>query len=98
MAEPTAGDVALACMSAFVDELSRWDSPGQISTSPRYAVADTEIGGETIPEGAEVRLLLDDKPLPARIPSAPSQPETTQVIKPQPAQGGVPGRERPQPA
>jgi cytochrome P450 family 114 len=44
--------------AAFVDELSRWDSPGQISTSPRYAVADTEIGGEVIPEGAEVRLLL----------------------------------------
>jgi len=49
-------------------------------------------------DASEVRLLLDDKPLPARILPAPSQPETTQVLKPQPAQGGIPGRERPQPA
>jgi cytochrome P450 len=44
--------------AAFVDELYRWDSPGQISTSPRYVAADTEIDGYPIPAGAEVRMLL----------------------------------------
>lgn len=44
--------------AAFVDELYRWDSPGQISTSPRYAADDIELDGYTVPKGAEVRMLL----------------------------------------
>ena len=49
-------------------------------------------------DAAEVKLLLEGKPLPER-PRAqpPTQPETTEVLKPQPSPG-VPGRERPQPA
>ena len=47
-------------------------------------------------DAAEVKLLLEDKPLPEKArPEPPS--ETTQVLKPQPA-SKVPGRERPQPA
>jgi cell division protease FtsH len=51
-------------------------------------------------DASEVRMLLEGKSLPARIsqPPTPSQPETTQVLKPQPTPGAVPGRERPQPA
>ncbi|HZT68214.1 MAG TPA: ATP-dependent zinc metalloprotease FtsH [Terriglobia bacterium] len=48
----------------------------------------------------EVKLLIDGKPLPELVRPAPAKPaeeETTEVLKPQPA-GGVPGRERPQPA
>jgi cytochrome P450 len=44
--------------AAFVDELYRWDSPGQISTSPRYAVSDIELSGHVVPAGAGVRALL----------------------------------------
>ncbi len=44
--------------AAFVDELYRWDSPGQISTSPRYTAGDIELDGYEIPAGAEVRMLL----------------------------------------
>jgi cell division protease FtsH len=44
----------------------------------------------------EVKLLIEGKPLPER-PARPPEPQTTQVLKPQPAPG-VPGRERPQPA
>jgi cell division protease FtsH len=48
----------------------------------------------------EVKLLIEGKPLPELVRPAPTKPteeETTEVLKPQPA-GGVPGRERPQPA
>jgi cell division protease FtsH len=51
-------------------------------------------------DGSEIKLLIDGKPLPARIrsrPPAPPQSETTEVIKPQ-TTPGIPGRERPQPA
>jgi len=51
-------------------------------------------------DASEVTLLVDGKPLPARVrpePPKPSEPETTQVLKPQPSPG-LPGRERPQPA
>ncbi|MBI4165757.1 MAG: ATP-dependent metallopeptidase FtsH/Yme1/Tma family protein [Acidobacteria bacterium] len=49
-------------------------------------------------DGADIKLLIDGKPLPerARI-QPPPQSETTEVLKPQSAPG-VPGRERPQPA
>jgi cell division protease FtsH len=49
-------------------------------------------------DSAEVKLLMEGKPLPERVrPEPPKQPETTQVLKPQPVPP-VPGRERPQPA
>ncbi len=51
-------------------------------------------------DASEVNLLVEGKPLPERVrsetPKAP-QPETTQVLKPQPTPG-LTGRERPQPA
>ena len=43
--------------AAFVDELHRWDSPGQLATSPRYAVSDIELGGQLVPAGAAVLAL-----------------------------------------
>jgi cytochrome P450 family 114 len=43
---------------AFVDELYRWDSPGQLSNSLRYAGQDIDLGGHVIPAGAGVRMLL----------------------------------------
>ncbi len=49
-------------------------------------------------DAAEVKLLIDDKPLPERVRAEspkPPQPETTEVLKPQPSPG-LPGRERPQ--
>ncbi len=51
-------------------------------------------------DASEVKLLIEGKPLPEITrpsPPGPAQPETTQVLKPQPTPG-VPGRERPQPA
>jgi cell division protease FtsH len=48
----------------------------------------------------EMKLLIEGKPLPELvrpIAAKPSEEETTEVLKPQPS-GGVPGRERPQPA
>jgi len=48
----------------------------------------------------EVKLLIEGKPLPELVripPPKRPQPETTPVLKPQPAPG-LPGRERPQPA
>jgi cytochrome P450 len=69
--------------AAFVDELSRWDSPGQLSTSPRYAASEIELSGGVVPAGAEVRMLLGaanrdpdifiepDRLLPSRIGPTP---------------------------
>jgi cytochrome P450 len=69
--------------AAFVDELYRWDSPGQISTSPRYVAEDLELSGHIVPAGAEVRMLLGaanrdpeaysdpDRLLPGRIGPTP---------------------------
>ena len=51
-------------------------------------------------DGSDIKLLIEGKTLPDRVrvgPPAPTQPETTEVLKPQSAPG-VPGRERPQPA
>jgi len=47
-------------------------------------------------DAAEVKLVMEGKPLPEPV-APPSEPQTTQVLKPQSA-SGVPGRERPQPA
>jgi cell division protease FtsH len=53
-------------------------------------------------DAGEVKLLIEGKALPhfvRREPSQPSQPETTQVLKPQPSSpSSMPPRERPQPA
>jgi cell division protease FtsH len=49
-------------------------------------------------DASEVKLLIDGKPLPDFVRREPPQAETTQVLKPQPAQPGMPPRERPQPA
>jgi cell division protease FtsH len=73
-----------------------------ILTSNREAllrIADTLLEREVL-DASEVKLLVEGKPLPerARTPARkPPQPETTGVLKPQPAPG-LPGRERPQPA
>jgi cell division protease FtsH len=51
-------------------------------------------------DASEVKLLIEGKPLPEfrrAAPPQPPQPETTQVLKPQPSPG-IPSRERPQPA
>jgi len=62
-------------------------------------IAETLLVREVL-DAAEVKLLIEGKPLPerARLPAPrPPEPETTEVLKPQPAPG-LPGRERPQPA
>jgi cell division protease FtsH len=62
-------------------------------------IAEALLERESL-DASEVKLLIDGKPLPERAriePPKPSQPETTQVLKPQSAPG-LPGRERPQPA
>jgi cell division protease FtsH len=62
-------------------------------------IAEALLEREVLDAG-EVKLLIEGKPLPEftkPTPPGPSQPETTQVLKPQPSPG-VPGRERPQPA
>jgi len=52
-------------------------------------------------DASEVNLLIAGKTLPELVrpapPTEPGEEETTEVLKPQPS-GGVPGRERPQPA
>ncbi|HET7215527.1 MAG TPA: ATP-dependent zinc metalloprotease FtsH [Terriglobia bacterium] len=62
-------------------------------------IAEALLERESL-DGVEMKLLIEGKPLPELVrpvPSKPSEEETTEVLKPQPA-GGVPGRERPQPA
>lgn len=52
-------------------------------------------------DAREMKLLLEDKPLPELVkpspPTPPGEEETTEVLKPQPS-GSVTGHERPQPA
>ena len=51
-------------------------------------------------DAVEMKLLIEGKPLPELVRPVPpktGEEETTEVLKPQPS-GGVPGRERPQPA
>ncbi|HUZ45357.1 MAG TPA: ATP-dependent zinc metalloprotease FtsH [Terriglobia bacterium] len=62
-------------------------------------IAEALLVREVLDVG-EVNLLIEGKPLPEIIRPEPPQSgeeETTEVLKPQPS-GGVPGRERPQPA
>ena len=52
-------------------------------------------------DAAEVKMLMEGKPLPEFVrpePRKPSTPDTVQVLKPQSAPPGIPPRERPQPA
>ena len=63
-------------------------------------IADALLEREVL-DGNEVKLLAEGKPLPAvvrPVPPKPPEPETTQVLKPQPSSPAPPGRERPQPA
>ncbi len=64
-------------------------------------IAEALLVREVLDAG-EVNLLIEGKPLPELVRPEPPKPgegeqETTEVLKPQPS-GGVPGRERPQPA
>jgi cell division protease FtsH len=62
-------------------------------------IADTLLVREVL-DASEVKLLVEGKALPERArpaPPQPAEPETTEVLKPQPSPG-LPGRERPQPA
>jgi cell division protease FtsH len=62
-------------------------------------IAEALLVREVLDVG-EVKLLIEGKPLPELVrpePPKPGEEETTEVLKPQPS-GGVPGRERPQPA
>jgi cell division protease FtsH len=74
----------------------------EILTSNREAllrIADTLLVREVL-DASEVNLLVEGKALPERArlaPPQPAEPETTEVLKPQPSPG-LPGRERPQPA
>ena len=62
-------------------------------------IAESLLERESL-DSSEVKLLMDGKPLPARVrPEAtpPAETDKTQVLKPQPTPG-MPQRERPQPA
>ena len=62
-------------------------------------IAEALLERESL-DAAEIKLLIEGKPLPefVRVKPLPPPPETVQVLKPQPATGGMPPRERPQPA
>jgi cell division protease FtsH len=82
--------------------MTGYQKANEVLTSNRDAlvrIAETLLEREVL-DAAEVKMLMEGKPLPARVriePPKPSQPETTEVLKPQTAPG-LPGRERPQPA
>ena len=62
-------------------------------------IAEALLERESL-DAVEMKLLIEGKPLPELVkptPPIPGEEETTEVLKPQPS-GGVPGRERPQPA
>ena len=62
-------------------------------------IAESLLERESL-DSSEVKLLMDGKPLPARVrpePTPPAETDKTQVLKPQPTPG-MPQRERPQPA
>jgi cell division protease FtsH len=81
--------------------MSGYQKATQVLTGNREAllrIAEALLVREVL-DGSEVRLLIEGKPLPERLvaPPKPPEPETTEVLKPQPA-AKLPGRERPQPA
>jgi len=62
-------------------------------------IAESLLERESL-DSSEVKLLMDGKPLPARVRpevTPPAETDKTQVLKPQPTPG-MPQRERPQPA
>ena len=62
-------------------------------------IAESLLERESL-DSSEVKLLMDGKPLPARVRpevTPPAETDKTQVLKPQPSPG-MPQRERPQPA
>jgi cell division protease FtsH len=62
-------------------------------------IAEALLERESL-DAVDMKLLIEGKPLPELVKPVPPQTgeeETTEVLKPQPS-GGVPGRERPQPA
>jgi len=62
-------------------------------------IADSLLERESL-DSSEVKLLMEGKPLPARVRpevAPPAEVDKTQVLKPQPSPG-MPQRERPQPA
>ena len=62
-------------------------------------IAESLLERESL-DSSEVKLLMDGKPLPARVRpevTPPAETDRTQVLKPQPTPG-MPQRERPQPA
>jgi len=64
------------------------------------SIAEALLEREVLDAG-EVKLLIEGKSLPefVRTKPTPPPPETVQVLKPQPSSpGGMPPRERPQPA
>jgi len=82
--------------------LTGYQRAKDILTSNRDAlvrIAEALLVREVL-DASEVNLLIEGKPLPEMVRPEPPQSgedETTEVLKPQPS-GGVPGRERPQPA
>ena len=63
-------------------------------------IAESLLERESL-DATEVKMLVEGKPLPPLVrpvPPKPPEPETTQVLKPQPTPAAAPGRERPQPA
>jgi cell division protease FtsH len=79
-----------------------YDKAKSVLTQNREAltrIAEALLVREVL-DASEVKLLIDGKPLPERLrsrPPKPPEPETTEVLKPQPTPG-LPRRERPQPA
>ncbi|OSN11551.1 cytochrome [Lonsdalea iberica] len=47
-----------ASVKAFIEEVLRYDAPAMFSSIPRIAQYDIPLGDVTIPEGADVRVLL----------------------------------------
>jgi cell division protease FtsH len=82
---------------------SAYQRAHDILTTNREALVriSEELLVREVLDASEVKLLIQGKPLPEfvrRTPLKPAPPETTQVLKPQPVQPGMPPREHPQPA
>jgi cell division protease FtsH len=82
---------------------SAYQRAHDILTTNREALVriSEELLVREVLDASEVKLLIQGKPLPEfvrRTPLKPAPPETTQVLKPQPVQSGMPPREHPQPA
>jgi cell division protease FtsH len=80
--------------------MAGYERATRILTEHREAlvrIAEALLEREVL-DASDVKLLIEGKPLPERVTlTPPKTPETTEVLKPQPAPG-IPARERPQPA